>query len=425
MKFKPMIQAAVGSLLFAAVVLTTGCDSGGDDGNPEVTQRMVSGVVTDDAGFSKTASGPIAGAAVEAVSFASVGTGNRLEGSTTTDASGAYSLDIETAGEILVVMATKATFSTSSMVQLVGSGDVTAMPVIDETDAEADIFVGARDQGFALMPSQVAFAVDTQLAAEIKQGNAGESDVATAINDGDAAEDEYTKSGDDAQPDERRMQRDDERKASFIELQSALAAGTDDSAAVRAFESRYAMAALEAGIPASVQARAAQANRLTVMSQLSDLSLSADAQFAMKKQLALYASTAVKQSTEAAFEAHGSANGVLAQLDADGEAMLDAIASASSESELDAALSGYNASVETQLRAEANVTGATITAAKSAVDLIHTTLDTALAAATTASARVTAMATFYSSAETAIETSFAGNSNAAFCAEVLTVLELQ
>ena len=66
MKFKPMIQAAVGSLLFAAVVLTTGCDSGGDDGNPEVTQRMVSGVVTDDAGFSKTASGPIAGAAVEA-----------------------------------------------------------------------------------------------------------------------------------------------------------------------------------------------------------------------------------------------------------------------------------------------------------------------------------------------------------------------
>ncbi len=417
----------------AALLITgalAGCDSG-TGGTTGTTQITVNGNVTDDSGFSK-ALGRIEGAVVTASEVTATGGVRSLSGEATTDASGSYRLAVETTSSPLILSASKVGFDARAIVEhrLSGSGTVNAMPMNEETTTEADVYVEAKSSASASLVSaaDVAFYVDSAVAAAVRAGDATTAEIAAAIAAGQKSEREYSEADPEGPQEEEPLRRSEDRQRdSFITLQSALHAAAASSAqtdARTAFEKAFVGATAASGIDASVQAKAMQSGASAMLMVAADANMTAGARLALRKRAEAGVALAVSAAVQAAFEANGGAQATIDALAAAGEALYVSVASAQSETQISAAYGTFAASVEAELAAELGVDILVISGARAALDAAKVTLQTSIEAAADAAAVASAYATFFAAAESSVAGSLSASGNAQLGAEVLTIIAL-
>ena len=409
------------------------CDSGTDDGNG-VSTLSISGGVTDDAGFAKTLDN-IEGATVTASELQANGSLSALGGEATTDASGKYTLAVETSTSPLILRAAKSDtdFESKVIVEYESGGassSVSAMPMNLETRAEADVLVEARSAAGAeaVTAADVALFVNTDIAAAIDAGSATAADVAAVITRGKEAERAHAEEDPEGFSDDQpRRRAEDHRRDSFLELQSQLSAATTASAqaaAREAFERAYVNAFAEAEVNAEVQARAGHSRKSAMLEAAVDAGVSTDTQFELRKRADASLALATSAAIEALFEANSVGQAQIDAVVASGETLFDAVASAGTEAEINAAFGSFSADVEAALSVALDVSPTLITAARAATDAAKVTLETAINAAADAADIASAYVTFFGAAETSATASFAGSANAAMGGEVLALIAL-
>ncbi len=403
----------------AAVLLVTGCDS--STGTGTESDVTFEGRVTDEPGFGKAA--PVAdieGAVVTASNVTVSGSTNSLSGESTTNADGRYELDVEGAAEHVILVAEKTDFESKTMVYNRGGTRVEAMPMTVETHAEADVYVEARSQDDdedAVLMSDVALFVTQQVGAEVQSGSKSAEDVAAAIKAEVEARTHYVR--DEAGDDDVEDARDEEREA-FLQLQTNLSASTSaeaEAAALESFEGSLVDAYTEAGVTFETQARARQAG-------LAALERFGSASFEMRQKAEVLLALATAHAVETAFEAADASSERLDALVDARTTLLAEIRAASSGSALTAARASYDAAVEAELAAEADVQEGVLNTAREQIETTaKTALEAALIAAGSAEEIAAAHATFYAAAETSAEASLDGEtSKASLAATVLALL---
>lgn len=424
MTYMKMLFQHTRSFGFAAVLagalLMTGCD---DATGPNLEgETTFEGVVTDDAGFGKTA-GTVDGAVVTASNVTASGSTNRLEGSATTNAQGRFELHAEDAADEVVLTAEKSGFRSKVMVFAEGRSSVRAMPMTTETHGEAEVFVEARQQDDEddVTMSDVAVYVTKEVAAETAASASAAADVAAAIVAEARTRKDYIRDEDDGE-EEVDDAREKEAQA-FIELQADLSASSSTSAqtaAIEAFEQALIEAYTEAGVSIETQARARQAARAALV-RFSG-STSSSARFHLRKKAELLAAIATSEAVEASFRASGATSARIDALQQAQSTLIARLRAATSASAVADAKAEYESKVEDELAAEIGVNSTIIANADAAMDAAKVTLELALATASSARAVAQAHASFYATAEAAARSSFGGNSNADFGARVLALL---
>ena len=417
--------SAVGKVVIipALVFSVAACDSGSDD----PSSFQVNGKVTDDAGYGK-ALAPIEGAVVTAATMNANGSLNDLEGEATTDASGAYTLDLEVSEELLVVEAESATYTGGVLVYRGRELDkASPMSMNVETTAEADVYAQVRARGESASFVDVIAFVDKTVAAEIAADADIAAEVAAAIGASEDGEDEYVDRENIDRKAEKEDERDDREKEAFLALQSSLAAATSasaETAALETFEEALVDAYIDAGFSAETQARARQSSQAAIAHFGTSPSLSADGRFALNKRLAVMTALAVSKAVEASFEAAGASATRLAAVAAAGETWVSGTRSASSQTSIDTGFATFSSSIEAELAAEINVTSSAIETAKAAMSAAKTAFDASVSTAIDAASIAQAHIAFYVAAETAVETSLSGSGDAQLGAEIVALLAL-
>ncbi len=415
-------------LLALLVVGLSACDSGTNSSGSE-TALSITGQVTDDTGFAKNEAA-IEGAVVTASEVQSGGSLRALDGEASTDASGRYTLDVATSANTMILRAAKADFESKVLVESTGSGSVSALPMNAETHAEADVFVETRSNAATtgVAAADVALFVDSEVAAAISAGNATAAEVAAAITSGKSAErshaDQDPEGFDD---DDSRRRVDENRRQSFLALQSRLHAATTasaQSAARRTFEEAFVQAFVDADVDASVQARASHSRKSAIVEAAASSNMSADAQLALRKRAEATVALATTAAIELLLEANGAAQARVDAIAAAGEALYTAVVNAESEVAISVAFGNYSAAVETELAAEIGVSAAVLATARAATDAAKVTLQTAIETSVGAAEIADAHVAFFAAAEASATTSLSTSSNASLGGEVLALIAL-
>lgn len=409
----------------------SGCDSSTDEGPNGTTQITVNGKVTDDSGFAK-ALGSVEGAVVAASEVTASGSLRTLSGEATTDASGSYRLAVETTSSPLILSASKVGFNSRAIVEhrLTGSGIVNAMPMNDETTAEADVYVEAKSSASASLVSvaDVAFYVDSAVAAAVRAGDASTAEIAVAIAAGQESEREYSDADPEGPQDEEpRRRADDRQRDSFITLQSALNAAAGSSAQTGArttFEKAFVDAYAASGVDASVQAKAMQSGNSAMLMVAADANMTAETRLALRKRAEAGVALAASVAVQAAFEANGAAQATIDALAAAGESLYQSTATAQSQTQISVAFGTFAATVEAELATQLGVDVLVISSARAALDAAKVALQTSIDAAADAAAVASAYATFFAAAESSVAGSLSASGNAQLGAEVLSVIAL-
>ena len=415
--------------LVLALLVFTGCDSDGLDGNGDANVT-IEGEVTDDSGFGKTATA-IEGAVVTAAAVQSDGSLRTLSGQATTNAEGRFSLNIEATADMIVLTAQKTNFASKVLVAVESrsSGTVRAMPMNIESEAEAKVFVEIRtadssDTNRATVADAAVF-VNQELALAIENGSTTAAEIAAAIQAAARAEAEFIDEAEDA-PDEANDEVADQERATFAQLQADLAVATSAQAeaeALNTFQSNLINVYSEVGVTLETQARARQSGQsaLVRFSAISD----SDARFALRKQATVITSLATALAVEARFEAEGAEASRTQALAEARTTLLAELRAATSQSALLAAQAAYESSVKAELQAELDINAVTLTAAEASLTPAKATLDASVDAATSADAVATAYMTFFVTAETTAETALSSSAKASLGASVLTLLTVQ
>lgn len=409
--------------MLAAATLFVGCDgNGGSNSDGAVTFE---GRVTDDAGFGKSA-GSIEGAVVTASSLDANGSTRTLEGESTTDASGRFSLDVEGASDVAVLAAEKGSFQSKVLVVSEAEGTVRAMPMTTESEAEAAVFIESATRGNAdlVTVADVAGHVNSRLASEWKAGATTAAEIAAAIEAYAEAEAEYY--ADDEEADVDSDEADEEKRSSFLTLQGALHASANTSAqaaAVAAFEQALVNAYTKAGATLEVQAKARQTSRAALVKFHTQGS--AQAKFALRQQAEILVALATAHAVEAAFEAEGASQTRISALAAARTNLIASLRGASNTSQMANAHASYESAVKAELMAELNIDTILLALVETALTTAKVALDASVAGAASAEAVASAYATFFPTAQATAETTLAGSSRADLGARVLTLLTTQ
>ncbi|NND71072.1 MAG: hypothetical protein HKN43_05790 [Rhodothermales bacterium] len=422
MIYQKSIPGALVSLFL--IFSLTACDSSSN----ESTDLAVSGKVTDGDGYGKSLQAPIDGAIVTAATVGANGSLNALEGTTTTDVNGSYSLDLDTSADVFVTMAETSSYSGSALVARAdGSSSVQASPINTETTGEVSVYQEMRASGEAGSFVDVIAFVDKVVAADIAAEAGMAATFASAIAAGNEGEDEYMERDNIDRRDEKEDDREEREHAALVALQSSLSAAASSSAeatALEAFEEALIDASIEAGFSAQSEARARQASQSSVKNLVASGNLSAETEFSLNKRLAVMTALAVSKAVEASFEAAGASASRLAAIATAGEAWVSGTRSASVESEINSQHASYAASIDVELAAEINVASATIDAAKAATNTAKVALNASLAIAADAAAIADAHIAFYLAAEVAVSTALSSSSNATLGTDVIALLAI-
>lgn len=428
-------------LLLTAGLLVTGCDSGGaldDDNDPPPESATVSGQVTDEqaADGSKAAKAGVEGATVTAVSVSADGTTTTLEGEATTDANGAFTMDVDGEGASGVVRVDadgEGDYTSSAIVLVDGQSQVDAQPLTVETAAEANVYVEAKsdassgeehDEGVTL--ADVAAYVEAEAASDIEAGTTSASDVAAAVRNAVEAEASYhseANSGVDAGAVATA------KSDAYAQLQAELAAASDAEAratAVESFGVTLGSLYADAGASAQSQAEGRQAGTALVIEFSADAS--SDTELGLRKQAELLRAYATTQANEAVFEAEGTAQASLDALADARSTLLTEIRSATTVDAILTAKADYKAAVKDELEASFDVDATLIASAEgstepalSTLEEVFVNLDLLLGSAVDTT--VDAYATFYADAQSAAETALESSADTETCATVIVTLE--
>ncbi len=408
------------------LMMIAGCDSSVE--SEGAASAQIEGQATDNSGYGKT-TGTIEGATVTAANVHSDGNVQTLSASTTTNASGEYSLEISDPSPVVMVKAEKDNYSSSTLVYIEGDGsaDVQAQPINVETEAEANVYVDAKSNGSDhFTVADAAIYVDKQLAAQIESGATSSSEVAGVVATSADTEAEFIANSDAAG--EAAVEQTTEAKTeAYADLQASLANAGDSSAetdAMVSFQQTIHDAYLSADIPAEVYAKARQSAHATVTMETEDVSNSSDTHFSLRQQSEIATSAAVAQSIEASFEANNASQSRLSTL-ADARSTLVAdLRSASSVDTMVQAKAAYQDTVESELAAELDVSTTVINTALEATSDARATLDSALSLGISASASAEAYSTFYGSAESAAASSLGSSGKAEMGGQVIAMLSV-
>ncbi len=350
----------------------------------------------------------------------------QLDGSTTTDVSGNYSLDVAFAGDAISDLVVKAESSTSGSssgeamisASLANGGQVSAPPMDSETKVEADVTIEMHVDGSWNAHDTiagVASQIDTTVAAAVAAGAAYAADVqslAATVSAGLDARAEMLTSvavgGSQSQLDAW-FQAEAQAKAQLDAALDLAATQNDVNAALTAYQQSIATALTTAGVQASQLAQSVRAQVTAEASASASLSTAAAA--ALQTQLAHAEADAIAKANEASLTALGAAAGVMTDA-ASAKATLDAAitASAGSTSSIDSAFASYDASITADLKTAAE---AAVTGGSAAIDTVQGNLTTALAqlqtALSTAAGNAQSIVAAYSAFDASGETSVSGN----------------
>lgn len=410
----------------ACMVAFTGCDSsvGPEDG----TTKSVEGYATDDDGYGKR-SGRIEGATVTAANVAADGSTSSLSASTTTNASGAYQIELREPSPVVRIRAEKDGYQSSTLVYLEGeeSSTIAAQPMNAETDAEAEVYVEARsDGGDQVTLADVALYVNQEVSGQIEAGATTASEVATAVHASISSETAYIEESDETGEEEADA-RTELKTEAYGELQSDLAAAGSDGQAsiVGSFRAEVRDAYLSANIPVETYAKARQTGHAMISLETQDVESSSDGLFHLRQQSEVVTGAAVAHAIEASFEAHGASQSRLDALaDARTQLMSDLRAATSVEA-MAQAKADYESSVEGELEGEIDVSSTAIADAEEALSDALATLQAALTLNISAGANAQAHSSYYSTAESTAAASLEASSNAQLGGEVLALLSNQ
>jgi hypothetical protein len=412
------------SMLFlvSGALLVAGCDSDSSPTSPGSNgETTISGRVTDDAGFAKRAD--VEDAEVRAEEVDDDGTMRPADGQTTTDENGAYTLETDADARIMVVTAEKGSFESRTLVvRQAGEDELSAMEMNAETRAEARVYAEAKQQDSdeePVTPGDVALHVDARTAAEIESNNASDAQVAAAVRAAAEAEMRYLAESGSATSEQMSGSVENKTNA-FIQLQSALTAGADASAAMDAFSSSMSNAYVDAGIDEHANAEARQTAALVIQNLSSGLS--ENARFALRQHAELLAATSTSAAVESQFAAETGLETEAAAVASAGADLRESIASASSEAEINAAWASFESETMSQLSAGISLGSTLLATVESSLAALRADFENSISGATSVDAFVQAKSTFHSDARSEIEGDLSATANAEFAARVITLV---
>ncbi|MEX2398402.1 MAG: hypothetical protein WD491_15295 [Balneolales bacterium] len=418
------IPAILGFLVF----FSTGCDSGvdavGDTESVTVSgQATENGSTQNNQRAGKTAESSevlnsVEGAVVTAVAVHADGSVSTLEGETTTDANGEFTLTAEGEGAadyIRVFAQGDGEFETSSIVQVNGRETVNSPPLTAESHAHADIYLEAKSEDNSnshyegVTAADVSIFVNADLAADINARTESAADMGIAIANAVNAQIEYNTKA-EAGIDMNAIA--DARSDAYARFQSDLAAATDAEARTEAYanlEESYINVFSENGANFETQAQFNQ----TFTSILIEASGEADgnAELNLRKQAELILSTTSALAIEEKFEAEGASE---VTLDALAEARTEVVADirqATSAKAIVDAKAEYKASVDAETESHFNISSEMRTTAEGEINssinaLQNALINLSLFTNNVAEATAEAFADFYLDAQVNAKTSF-------------------
>jgi hypothetical protein len=408
------------------LLIIAGCDSsvGPDDG----TTATINGTATDNAGYGKRAAN-IEGAVVSAANVESDGNIRTLSASTTTNVSGAYSLEISNPSPIVLVKAEKEDYSSSVLVYTGDdeTADIQAQPINVETHAEANVYVDTRSNGDDHVTiADVALFVDKELAGQIASGTTSSSEVATVLTASSNTEAAFLTENSEAG--EGAVEQANHSKVeAYGDLQASLAAAGETSAqsdVLVDFEQTVHDTYFSAEIPADVYAKARQSANTAVSMHTENAESSSDAQFALRRQSEIVTAGAMAQSIEASFEAENASQTRLTTLADARTQLLTDLRGATTVDAMTAAKTAYKDTVKAELAATLDVSNSVITSAEEALSDLKATLNSSLSLDISASATAEAHSTFYGNAESTAASSLGSSAKAEMGGKVLAMLSL-
>lgn len=405
-------RTGLAALVLSGIALT-GCDAGSVSADENVT---VQGRVTNDASTARRA--PVEGAVVAAASVSASGQVRALDGETTTDAQGSYSLQTEGSVDAVMVSATKGAFESAALIEAGGSasGTVQAPPMNAETAAEAAVYVATRAEYGRARAADAVYFVTSEVAADIEAGRTTAAEVAAALDASLRAESRQARNDDVDDDDVKGAE--DERDRSYRAFRTSVSASASASASSEAFMEAYGNAYAEAGASAEAQARAAWA-RAHAAAQFAQNTSSRTAA-SVRLQARVMAAAATGRAIEASFRARGAAQSRIAALEAARAQLVASLRASTTEAARTAAEAAYETTVTAAVSAETSVSAGEITAAMSATATARTSLVASLAAASTADAVADATTSFFADVKTAVDTAIAAD--AGLASEVLVLL---
>ncbi|HET6568319.1 MAG TPA: hypothetical protein VFG50_10175 [Rhodothermales bacterium] len=413
-------SVAVAALISTPLVFAA-CDATGSEG--EVT---IHGRVTDNATYGQSGS-DVQDASVQARQVDDDGETHEADGSAQTDQSGRYTLNVSNATDVMLVTATDSSgFNSSTLVYTDGKSSVNAAPVTAESDAEAQVYLEARqeDEGSDVTLGDVAAYVTSEVAAQIKAGEATAAQVAAVLRAEARARAETLRQ--QASEEKARAVHDEELNA-YLTLQSDLSAATSVQAAEEAtasFENAFVDAYDQADVDARVMAQAELAAR-AALDKFDTGVGSSQARSALHQRAQVLAALATSQATTETFRARDAASARVDAVEQAGATLVGKVRAAASTDAITQAYADYQATVKQQLADELGVALAAVNAALDATATATTALQVGVAAAGSASQIADLYATFFTASEAAISQSLAGNAKAELGASVLAILAVQ
>lgn len=414
------IIPVVGLMMFAACDTSLSTEGG--------SSATIEGSATDDSGYGKRAAS-IEGATVTAANIQSDGRLQTLSASTTTNASGEYTLEISDPSPVVLVKAEKDDYSSSALVYVEGNetGNIQAQPINSETRAEANVYVNAKSDGDeAATIADVAVFVDRQLAAQIESGATSSSDVAAALSTSFETEAAFLEESSDA-GDGAVEQVSQTKAEAFADLQTNLASAAEASGEaeiIAEFQQTVHDAYLSADIPAEIYAKARQSAHAAIIMETEDVETSSDAQFSLRQQSEIATAAAVAQSIEASFQAQNASQSRLTTLGEARSQLITDLREATTVETMAQAKADYEDTVESELAAELDVDTTVISSAQEALSDIKATLESSLSLSISVSAAAEAHRTFYTNAESTAASSLDTSGKAQMGGQILAMLSL-
>jgi hypothetical protein len=401
-KFRPLLLL----ILVAAMLSVAACDS--DSGISDADGIRISGVVTDDATVAKAA-GEVDDADVQARKVDRDGDTEPSGGQATTDSQGRYELSTSSRSDLMLVTAVRDGFESRVMVdtRAEASGTVGAVTMTSETRAEADVFVEARKEGHSHVGvGEVMAWVSAEAAGRIDGGAATAAQVAVAIGIAEEARRSYLVAEHNATA-QTLATIDAEEEAAFRAYQTVVSGSTSGQVHTNAMAGLRA-AVSTSGSDVNADARSREAARAALIALGG--SLDSEVRFDLRTSAELSTALATRAAVDAGFQAMAAAGAQA--VSAAGATLSEALASADTEVEIEAAWHAYGETVRSHLAVELGLTIELLDLAVGSLSALEAALEASLASAASVDAVVEANATWFTGAETALRTVLDADTNA-------------
>jgi len=421
MKSHRSILSIVTQMVLLIVVGQTGC---GKDSNNPASQNdfaTIEGRVTNETGLTKSLSktaADVEGATVTVVQVQTDGTTSIVSTSeANTNASGKFEIEVDVeSSKGLIVIAKKDGVEWKAVVNNeVRRGSKTkCQPHNEESTSEAEVDDDIRQRNNTnnnprkSSHPDVAIHINAKLAAEINGDSQAIAEVATAI---EAESEAHVQALSHASISATANQMQDvvnakaEAQANFeIGLHTAIGNESSVQTEIEAFQSAIVAAYLDAGISASAYAKAKQTSSTAMMS---NISLSAEAELALKQAVVDIQSWASEAACRSQFNALGAANTEITALANAATALRLSVKNASSKAEIQTALASYHDTIISQLQISAAAHASAVLAIDATINAVagaKLSLAAAISAAVTTEAVVAAYFDFFAAVETLVST---------------------